>query len=198
YHRVGYKVSDSLWAVNDYYRGKHRCMSGFFKDKDLKIQTGLCSNYFDNGQVSATGQFKKGKETGDWIDYWETGELDGNGPYKDGEKEGKWKWYFKTGEISAEEDYEKGELVDIKNWNVDGVAKTGDLHSMEKAEYPGGQKALLQWLNENIEYPGIAAESNIQGKVFIQFMVNIDGTISDVKTVGKVPHKSLGKEGVKK
>ncbi len=68
----------------------------------------------------------------------------------------------------------------------------------EKAEYPGGQSALLAWLNKNIEYPEIAAESNIQGRVFVQFVVEKDGSISDVKTIGKVPHKALGKEAVKK
>ena len=68
----------------------------------------------------------------------------------------------------------------------------------QKAEYPGGQSALLSWLNKNIEYPEIAAESNIQGRVFVQFVVEKNGTISDVKTIGKVPHKALGKEAVKK
>ena len=54
----------------------------------------------------------------------------------------------------------------------------------------------LAWLNKNIAYPEIAAESNIQGRVFVQFIVELDGSISDVKTIGSVPHKSLGKEAV--
>ena len=82
----------------------------------------------------------------------------------------------------------------IVQTNVEPIADVVE----EKAEYPGGQSALLAWLNKNIEYPEIAAQSNIQGRVFVQIVVEKDGSISDVKTIGKVPHKTLGKEAVKK
>lgn len=46
-------------------------------------------------------------------------------------------------------------------------------------EFPGGQAALIKYLNTNIKYPTIAAESGVQGRVIVQFVVNKDGSIVD-------------------
>ena len=51
----------------------------------------------------------------------------------------------------------------------------------KQPEYPGGDEARIKFLVENIKYPAEAMKSGIQGKVFVTFMVNSDGTISDVK-----------------
>ncbi len=52
-----------------------------------------------------------------------------------------------------------------------------------RAEFPGGDKALLQYLAEHIKYPAMARENNVEGKVFIQFVVGKDGSVSDVKVM---------------
>lgn len=55
---------------------------------------------------------------------------------------------------------------------------------------------LKQWLKRNLNYPSIAAEMNIQGKVFIQFVVEKDGSISNIKVMRGVD-ESLDKEAVR-
>lgn len=50
-------------------------------------------------------------------------------------------------------------------------------------EFPGGDKALYEWLNENLEYPESAIDMGLQGMVYVQFVVEKDGTIEDVKVV---------------
>jgi protein TonB len=50
-------------------------------------------------------------------------------------------------------------------------------------EYPGGMGSLMKYLAENIKYPPLAKESGIQGRVFINFVVEPDGTISNVKVL---------------
>ncbi len=68
-----------------------------------------------------------------------------------------------------------------------------------KAEYEcGGEKEIKDWLSQNISYPQIAAYANMEGRVFVQFVVEMDGSISNVKAIGKVPHPSLAKEAVDK
>jgi protein TonB len=52
--------------------------------------------------------------------------------------------------------------------------------SME-ASFPGGQRAWLIFLQENLEYPKKAKRKNIQGTVVVTFMVNVDGTLSDIQ-----------------
>jgi protein TonB len=48
-------------------------------------------------------------------------------------------------------------------------------------EYPGGQKALFQFLADHLEYPDVARENNIQGTVVVSFIVEADGSITDIK-----------------
>lgn len=47
----------------------------------------------------------------------------------------------------------------------------------------GGMEALYTFLSENIRYPYLAMESGIQGRVYVTFVVEKDGSITDVKVV---------------
>ena len=64
-------------------------------------------------------------------------------------------------------------------------------------EFPGGQQALFKYLSENVEYPVIAQENGIQGRVICQFVVNKDGSIVDVEVVRSGGDPSLDKEAVR-
>ena len=64
-------------------------------------------------------------------------------------------------------------------------------------EFPGGQKGLLQFLNENVKYPVIAQENHIQGRVVCQFIVNKDGSIVNVQVLRSGGDASLDKEAVR-
>jgi len=50
-------------------------------------------------------------------------------------------------------------------------------------EFPGGESALQRFLAQNIKYPSIAAENGVQGKVYVNFIVDRQGGISNVKVV---------------
>lgn len=47
--------------------------------------------------------------------------------------------------------------------------------------FPGGEKALFKYLGDNIKYPAMAKDAGIQGKVFVNFVVNETGKITNVK-----------------
>ncbi len=51
------------------------------------------------------------------------------------------------------------------------------------AEFPGGEEALYKYLKDNIVYPNIARQTGIEGKVYIRFVVEKDGSISNVKVM---------------
>ncbi len=65
-----------------------------------------------------------------------------------------------------------------------------------EAEFPGGIPALLDYLRTNIRYPEEAHKANEQGRVIIEFVINKDGSISDV-TVLKGVSESLDKEAMR-
>lgn len=62
--------------------------------------------------------------------------------------------------------------------------------------YPGGDAALMEYLNNNISYPTIAVDNLIQGKVTCSFVVGKDGSIQDVRVERSVDG-SLDKEAVR-
>lgn len=62
--------------------------------------------------------------------------------------------------------------------------------------FPGGESAMYEWLSKNINYPVIAQENNIQGRVTCLFVVGRNGEIEDVKVVRGVD-PSLDKEAIR-
>lgn len=53
-------------------------------------------------------------------------------------------------------------------------------------EFPGGPSAMLQYLGQTIRYPKEAFMNNVQGRVIVNFVVEKDGTINDVKVVRSI------------
>lgn len=64
-------------------------------------------------------------------------------------------------------------------------------------EFPGGSQAMFKYLAENIQYPAIAKENNIQGRVVCSFTVNKDGSLSNIEVVLSGGDASLDKEAVR-
>ena len=72
-----------------------------------------------------------------------------------------------------------------------------DYETMEqKPEFPGGEEALMKFLSENICYPEEALKAGIQGRVVVSFIIEPDGSISNVQVVQGV-NDSLNAEAVR-
>jgi len=54
--------------------------------------------------------------------------------------------------------------------------------------FPGGIEKFYKFLSDNIKYPPMAAENNIQGNVFVSFTVEKDGSLTDIKIDRKLGH----------
>lgn len=66
----------------------------------------------------------------------------------------------------------------------------------EQPDFPGGRTAMMKFLSDNIRYPVIAQENNIQGRVTCSFVVERDGSITDVQVLRGVD-PSLDREAVR-
>ena len=53
----------------------------------------------------------------------------------------------------------------------------------EMPEFPGGDKELYQFIADNVKYPAEAKEKGIKGRVFVNFIVEPDGSVSDIKVL---------------
>ena len=86
------------------------------------------------------------------------------------------------------------EVVEAPKVVEDKVYETFDIQKMPS--FPGGEAELQKFLRDNINYPAIARENNIQGTAALSFVVGKDGTISNV-TILKDPGGGCGKEAVR-
>ena len=66
----------------------------------------------------------------------------------------------------------------------------------EKPSFPGGESAMKSYLNSNVKYPAAAQENGIQGRVIVQFIIEKDGSISDVK-ISRSVDPSLDREALR-
>lgn len=80
----------------------------------------------------------------------------------------------------------------VKEQDYDGIFITAE----NPAEFPGGQIEWLRYLQKNLRYPEDAIESRITGKVLVQFIVDKEGNISDVKALND-PGEGLAAEAVR-
>ena len=51
----------------------------------------------------------------------------------------------------------------------------------EMAQFPGGDHALFEWLGKNLRYPQAAVDARIEGTVYVKFVVEEDGTLTNVE-----------------
>lgn len=108
-------------------------------------------------------------------------------------------------DLDADSKIEKDDtVIEIKSLkivkldeNKDTVQPKYDQQTFTKvefeAEYPGGIKEWSDYLNKNLKYPQEAITKKIKGTVVAQFIVNIDGSLSDIKIV-ESPDKLLSDE----
>lgn len=76
----------------------------------------------------------------------------------------------------------------VKQWRTAVIKPTADPDSSkifgaaeEMPSFPGGEKALMQYIKDNTYYPEEMCEGAAQGRVMVGFVINEDGSISDVK-----------------
>lgn len=84
----------------------------------------------------------------------------------------------KTDEKAEEE--QKPEAVDMYDAPID-FRLVEDL-----PQFPGGAVEFMKWLTKNLKYPPTAQQRKVQGRVVAQFIVNKDGTISDLELVERL------------
>ena len=69
-------------------------------------------------------------------------------------------------------------------------------HVEQMPEFPGGEAALMKYINDNIRYPVMAIENGVQGRVTVQFVVTKDGSVGNV-TVLRGVDRNLDEEAIR-
>jgi protein TonB len=105
-------------------------------------------------------------------------------------------------ELEVTLDLETSDLESGTNWDwtaIEGPAEERDeIHILadEMPEFPGGEKALFQYLSSSIRYPKDALRNDVEGRVYVEFVVDRYGKITRVN-VKRGMHPSLDQEALR-
>jgi TonB family protein len=147
-------------------------------------------DYYTGGAYQMIGDYQSVDpeiEDGDFLFFHTNGHISHKGCYQNGELVGDWTIYNRAGELIDKINYD----FDINETNKPG-RYNNDVDEM--AEFTG--KDFTAYLASEIVYPPRAYKYHLQGKVYIQFMINEDGSISNALVVRGLD-KDLDKEALR-
>lgn len=116
----------------------------------LQIREGRTVRYYDNGRIQSVAEYADNKLHGSII------------------------CYYPSGAVKRKDRYEYGKLAEGSVYQENGAL---EVHSPFEsgAHYPGGERALLEYLAKKIRYPAVARESGVQGQVYLSVCVDESG-----------------------
>lgn len=144
--------------------------------------------YFKSGQIKTHKNYSNYKDKeldGKLKEWYENGQLRKDIDYKDGKKNGKLLTYWDNGKPKRIDVYENDKLIEGKCINSDGI-ETIHYDYEKMPEFPGGINELMQYVVKETKYPNKSRKKGIEGRVLVGFIVNQNGTISDIKIVQSV------------
>jgi protein TonB len=145
---------------------------------DNSIKHGSYEIRYNISGVRITGYYKNGIKDGFWTEYRKDGNKKNEGLYEGENRIGVWNFYDKNGVLEQKYDYTKKEMLlytKSDNATVDltvaYAAKTADRSPI----YIGGNSAIIEFVENIIEYPKIAVQKGITGTTFIRLTVDTLG-----------------------
>lgn len=128
---------------------------------------------------------KEGTMPNGYFSYFDkNGLIDSSGYTFNGKKDKEWYYFSDTLSIWQIDEYDKGKLIKRKDSTALRLERednnaTGLLPGEKEADFKGGVKEWINYLQKNLEFPDRALSLNKDGKVMIQFTVNTDGSLFD-------------------
>ncbi len=157
------KDADSL-LIKAYEEGSIRFSNPMIQHSTDRVMHGVCKDWSASGQLMSDIDFKDGLKDGKCLTFWD------NQKPKRIEK------------------FEKGKSVEGKCFDREGN-EISFFPYLTTAEFPGGEKAMNEFIASRLRYPIIMAENNIMGTEIVRFSVNKDGDVENISSV-----RSIAKE----
>lgn len=179
---------NNLFKVEDYYLNGKLQMTGTYSSLDPDIKEGKFTYYSEKGIIYRQFDYVDNEARGygyEKIFYDDTDKVWLIRKYKDNQLHGECTGYYKNGNIKRKEKYENGHLKKGKCYTLSG-RDTIYFPFEVNPEFRNGIDDLIQYLKDNVVYPKFAMENGIQGKVFVQFVVDKAGDVRDVIVIKKV------------
>jgi len=191
---VGFVIGEGI----EYYENGNKSSSIFYENK---IRHGKTFSWYENGKLKEEGEFNRENSLTDkhfkMINYWnEKGEktvIDGNGVvnskndyyeengnYKNGYRDGKWNGKSLKNAFYYEELYSDGKLISGVSTDEDGTKNEYTVLEV-RPEPVKGINHFYKHIGKNFVQTDISWKNNIYGKIIVDFVIEKDGSIVDVK-----------------
>lgn len=108
------------------------------------------------------------------------------GLVKNGKREGQWKGNYQNIGTTFIETYNNGELMSGVATTKEGKASNYSKSREVLPQFKGGVEGFARFLSRNIKYPEDALKAGVQGKVILEFVVEKDGSLSDINVIKSV------------
>jgi len=109
--------------------------------------------------------------------------------------DGELKSYFKNGNLRRKDLFNDGKFISGNCYTESGADTTHyDYEVMP--EFPGGETAMLNYIRSNVKYPALPREFGIQGRVYVQFIIDKKGSVTEAHIIRAV-HPDLDKESLR-
>lgn len=145
-----------------------------------KIENGISQNFGKEGKIISQFTYQEGKKNGAFFHYFDTGGIKIQGKYVADSLEGSLYSYYENGASRRKDFYAAGKLKDGKCFTASGLDTAYFAYEID-AEFPDGTKGLMRWIQTNMQYPQDAIENDIQGRVYVSFVVGKKGVVSDIQ-----------------
>ena len=213
---IGKAFTDSdLLQLDCFDANNYLFLSAHFTDSTLTNMTGKFTSFFPSGKVKSSGLYDTGLEEGIWVKYDSTGLPTDSTSYSGGKlmntKEYSYYKNRRISEVDFTDSIKKTEHIEMydstgikfreieiagnagikREYDVKGNFIETPLISTEKkeAEFKGGSQAYIEFLRKNLN-PDVPIQNKAKAGVYtviIKFIVNKNGTVSDV-----TPETTLG------
>lgn len=198
-----YKIEDSTaYYVVSKFDSKSDKLIGKFGCSAIDpkyIKEGYAKFYNKEGILTSEGNYLNNEQTGRWMTYYPSGKPKEEAIYGAENKKAYVQLWSEEGPSLTRSSGSSFQFTDDRltklyfevEDSVLTVHSTIDIKNMdtvylvvhENASYSGGMEGFYKDLSRKMVYPQKAIRQDIEGKVYVGFYVNKDGTLSDIKTI---------------
>jgi TonB family protein len=171
FYRIVSKRDDGYLVKDFYMKTKTLQMIAVCNELKPIKKNGHCKYFLESEQKSSEGNYIQDKMVGSWT-FWEEGDTDST-----------------TIECFADGMYKN---IHLSKSRITSYDKYNTFYKMEEpATFPGGEDKMNRWLVEHIDrrgYPDKEKRAGISGTCYVTFVVDKDGSISDIDLLRGVPN----------
>ncbi len=161
-----------------------------YSSSNMRTLNGKSISWWDDGIKRSEGEYLNGKKEGIWKTFNKKGVLTAETNYIKGKKDGKFTQFDEESKIINEGVHKNDEIISESNtkpkiekdFKFPLFANCDHLNTEEEKKACADQK-LLQYVYKNIKYPQEARENGVQGSALVEFYIEVDGSITEIKVI---------------